>query len=54
MAKKTVFMSDLSGDTIEERQAAKIRISFEDGRRGNSRSTLQPKKLRSLLARDAP
>jgi hypothetical protein len=35
MARKTVFVSDLSGDTIEEGKAAKIRISFEDGRRGN-------------------
>ena len=33
MAKKTVFVSDLSGDTIEEGRAAKIRITFEDGRR---------------------
>ncbi len=35
MAKKSVFVSDLSGETIRDGQAAKIRISFEDGRRGN-------------------
>jgi hypothetical protein len=35
MARKTVFVSDLSGDTIEEGKAAKIRISFEDARRGS-------------------
>lgn len=35
MARKTVFVSDLSGDQIEEGRAAKIRISFDDGRRGN-------------------
>ncbi|MGH3117105.1 MAG: hypothetical protein ACRDQ2_08330 [Gaiellales bacterium] len=34
MARKTVFVSDLSGDTIEDGKAAKIRISFEDARRG--------------------
>jgi hypothetical protein len=28
-----VFVSDLSGDQIEEGKAAKIRITFEDGRR---------------------
>jgi hypothetical protein len=33
MAKKTVFVSDLSGDVIEGGKAAKIRVTFEDGRR---------------------
>jgi hypothetical protein len=35
MARKTVFVSDLSGDTIQEGKAAKIRISFDDARRGS-------------------
>jgi hypothetical protein len=35
MAKRTVFVSDLSGDTIEEGKGAKIRITFEDARRGS-------------------
>lgn len=35
MAKKTVFISDLSGDAIEEGKGAKIRISFDDARRGS-------------------
>jgi hypothetical protein len=35
MAKKTVFVSDLSGDPIEEGKGAKIRISFDDARRGS-------------------
>ena len=34
MAKKTVFVSDLSGDAIEEGKGAKIRITFDDARRG--------------------
>jgi len=35
MAKKTVYVSDLSGDTIEEGRGAKIRITFDDARRGS-------------------
>jgi hypothetical protein len=35
MAKKTVFVSDLSGDAIEEGKGAKIRITFDDARRGS-------------------
>jgi hypothetical protein len=34
MAKRTVLVSDLSGKEIEEGRGAKIRISFEDARRG--------------------
>jgi hypothetical protein len=34
VARKAVFVSDLSGDPIEEGKAAKIRISFDDARRG--------------------
>jgi len=34
MARKSVFVSDLSGDTIEDGKGAKIRISFDDARRG--------------------
>ena len=35
MAKKTVFVSDLSGKSIEEGKGAKIRITFDDARRGS-------------------
>jgi hypothetical protein len=35
MARKTVFVSDLSGDPIEEGKGAKIRITFDDARRGS-------------------
>jgi hypothetical protein len=34
MAKKTVFVSDLSGDTIEDGKGAKVRITYADSRRG--------------------
>jgi hypothetical protein len=33
MARKTVVVSDLSGDVIEDGQAAKVRITFDDARR---------------------
>jgi hypothetical protein len=35
MARKTVFVSDLSGKSIEESKGAKIRITFDDARRGS-------------------
>jgi hypothetical protein len=35
MARKTVFVSDLSGKAIEEGKGAKIRISFDDARKGS-------------------
>jgi hypothetical protein len=34
MAKKTVFVSDLSGETLEEGKGAKVRITYVDARRG--------------------
>ena len=34
MAKRTVLISDLSGQEIEDGKGAKIRISFEDVRKG--------------------
>ncbi len=35
MARKTVYVSDLSGKAIEEGKGAKIRITFDDARRGS-------------------
>jgi hypothetical protein len=35
LAKKTVFVSDLSGKEIEAGKAARISISFDDGRKGS-------------------
>ncbi|HET6760739.1 MAG TPA: hypothetical protein VFH13_01510 [Gemmatimonadaceae bacterium] len=35
MARKTVFVSDLSGKEIEGGKAARITISFDDGRKGS-------------------
>jgi hypothetical protein len=33
MAREMILVSDLSGKEIEEGKAAKVRITFEDGRR---------------------
>jgi hypothetical protein len=34
VARKTVFVSDLSGKTIEDGRGAKIRIAYQDARKG--------------------
>jgi hypothetical protein len=34
MARKTIFVSDLSGNEIDEREAAKVTITYADARRG--------------------
>jgi hypothetical protein len=34
VARKTVFVSDLSGKEIDELQAAKVTITYADARRG--------------------
>ena len=35
MAKKTVYVSDISGKEIAEGKGAKIRVTFEDARSGS-------------------
>lgn len=34
MARKTIFVSDLTGNEIEERDAAQVVIKYADARRG--------------------
>jgi len=34
MAKKTIFVSDLTGKEIDEKSAAKVTITFGDARKG--------------------
>ena len=34
MAKKTIFVSDLTGQTIDEKDAAIVTIRYSDARRG--------------------
>jgi hypothetical protein len=35
MAKKTVLVSDLSGEEIQDGKGAKVRITFDDARSGS-------------------
>ncbi len=35
MARKVMLVSDLSGDPIEEGKGAKVRITYDDARRGS-------------------
>jgi hypothetical protein len=35
LARKTIFVSDLSGDAIDEGKAARITITFSDARKGS-------------------
>jgi hypothetical protein len=34
MARRTIFISDLTGEQINEKDAAKVTISYADARRG--------------------
>ena len=34
MARKTIFVSDLTGDNIEDKDAAQVVIKYADARRG--------------------
>jgi hypothetical protein len=34
MARKTIFVSDLSGETIDEKDAATVTIKYADARKG--------------------
>ena len=34
MARKTVYVSDLTGNTIDERNGAKLTIAYHDARKG--------------------
>jgi len=36
MARKTVFVSDLSGETIEDGKGATVRITWADARKGSA------------------
>jgi len=35
MARKSIFVSDVSGKEIEEGKGGKLRLTFEDARRGS-------------------
>jgi hypothetical protein len=51
MARKSIFVSDISGKEIEEGKGGKLRLTFEDARRGSVEwdVTGDESELRALL-----
>ena len=51
MAKKTVLVSDLSGEEIQEGKGAKVRITFEDARSGSLELDVTADEARAMGAK---
>jgi hypothetical protein len=51
MAKKTVLISDKSGDTIPDGKGAKVRITFHDARKGSRELDLTDAEAEALGGR---
>jgi hypothetical protein len=51
LARKSIFVSDLSGKEISEGKGAQVTIRFNDSRRGASFSTSPTRKARSWAGR---
>jgi hypothetical protein len=49
MARRTVVVSDLSGDMIEDGKGAKLRVTFDDARRGAREMDLTADEAEKLL-----
>ena len=54
MAKKTVVVSDLSGDVIEDGKGAKVRITFADARSGSIETDVTAEEARAMGAKGRP
>jgi hypothetical protein len=54
MARKTIFVSDLSGEEIKEGNAAKVRITFDDARRGSIEMDLTADEAKAMGAKGRP
>jgi hypothetical protein len=50
MARQTVVVSDLSGKMIEQGKGAKLRVTFDDARRGAREMDLTADEAEQLLA----
>ena len=50
MARKTVRVSDLSGDVIEDGKGATLRITFDDARRGSREMDLTVDEVEQVTA----
>lgn len=53
MAKRTIYVSDLSGKEIDEKDAVKITVSFSDARKGQVVVDAHPNdaEVKTLVAR---
>jgi hypothetical protein len=54
MARKTIFVSDLSGDEIPEGKGATIRITFHDARKGVRELDVTDEEAEKLGGRAVP
>jgi hypothetical protein len=51
VARKTVVVSDLSGETIQDGKGAKVRITFDDARSGSLELDVTAEEARAMGAR---
>jgi len=51
VARKTVLVSDLSGEEIQEGKGAKVRITFEDARSGSLELDVTADEARAMGAK---
>ena len=49
MAKRTVLVSDLSGDVIEDGKGATLRVTYQDARKGAKEMDLSSEEADRLL-----
>jgi hypothetical protein len=54
MARKTVLVSDLSGEEIKEGDGAKVRITFQDARRGSLEMDVTADEAKAMGAKGRP
>jgi hypothetical protein len=54
MARKTVLVSDLSGEEIREGDGAKVRITFNDARRGAIEMDVTAEEGKAMGAKGRP
>ncbi len=51
LARKTVVVSDLSGEAIEDGKGARIRITYDDARRGSAELDVTAQEADELAAK---
>lgn len=53
MARKTIFVSDLTGNEISERDAAEVTITYADARRGQIVLDVNASEIEELASKGA-